>query len=102
MVSYGVDFDTDPEMFRLREEFIDSLPARRERLAALSTTQEREELRRLVHSLAGVAGAYGFDRLGRIAGDFDDWFDGGAPAELASWISKLDEALGEAIRRRAE
>jgi HPt (histidine-containing phosphotransfer) domain-containing protein len=98
------DFENDPELKQLRDEFIDSLPPRLEQLTRFSAAGDLVELRRLVHSLAGVAGAYGFVVLGDLAGEFDDWFEAGELSGLAQWVSRLDAALriayGESGRKK--
>lgn len=103
----NLDFDSDPELKQLRDEFIDSLSQRKTKLAELFAAKEAVELRRLVHSLAGVAESYGFPNLGALAGEFDDWLEAGGLAqisspEFSSRVSRLEKSLAEVIARRSE
>ncbi|MFN3932130.1 MAG: Hpt domain-containing protein [Brevundimonas sp.] len=90
---------TDP-LAALRERFRARTVADRvelERLAGGDPTGE--DLRRLVHNLAGAAGTFGYGALSQAAAEIDDQMAAGRPAEAASLDrlkQKLDEVGGPA------
>jgi len=87
---------TDP-LAPLRDRFRARLDADRAQLVILSRGDPRsEDLRRLVHNLAGAAGTFGFGPLSKAAIEIDDQMASGSPADVDSLdrlISRLDEAV---------
>lgn len=80
------DWNSDPELKALRDDFVLSFERRRELLAAVIQEMGRAggaevpaatgvalELRIIAHNLAGSAATYGFDGLGRFTGLLDDY-----------------------------
>jgi HPt (histidine-containing phosphotransfer) domain-containing protein len=83
----------DPDgRFRVR------LEADRRRLAELSDDGDRNELRRVVHGLAGAAGTFGYREIGDAAIALDDKFAAGErvlPVDIARLVAALEQALGK-------
>lgn len=78
--------------------FRDRLEADRQALAELSDSGDLEELKRIVHGLAGAAGTFGYAEIGEIAIELDDRFVAGRtvlPEELARLLAALEQALGK-------
>lgn len=83
-----MDWDSDPELIKIRKEFIESF---RDRIEALRSTlkslalaasqgqgapgEEVVRLRYIAHKLGGTAASYGFPHLGDIAMKLDDRID---------------------------
>jgi HPt (histidine-containing phosphotransfer) domain-containing protein len=70
----------------------------RQTIAQLSDTGDLDELKRIVHGLAGAAGTFGYGGLGDIAIELDDAFVAGktvAPADIARLLASLEQALGK-------
>jgi HPt (histidine-containing phosphotransfer) domain-containing protein len=70
----------------------------RQKIAQLSDTGDLDELKRIVHGLAGAAGTFGYGELGDIAIELDDAFVAGhaiAPADMARLLATLEQALGK-------
>ena len=86
-------WDSDPELKQIREEFIDSFGDRREQMASALGNGDWPALRIVIHSLAGVAGSYGFPEMSEVAGRIDDAWDGTAPPPQAADVEKLMELL---------
>lgn len=77
------EWETDPELKAMRQNFVASLEARWQAIEAalpeLSAGGDRfqAELVRVAaaaHKLAGVAETYGFPTLTRACGAFEDWY----------------------------
>lgn len=79
-----MQWNSDPELRSLRNEFIGSFEGRRQTLLTNFTllrdsgtvsakTGPAFEIRVVAHNLAGAAGSYGLDGLGRIATALDDY-----------------------------
>lgn len=91
---------TDP-LAPLRERFRARIRADRAELETLKQGNTRcEELRRLVHNLAGAAGTFGFGELSQAAIEIDDQMASGLAADPAS-LERLTERLDEAIHPEA-
>jgi hypothetical protein len=95
-----MDWESDPELKAMRDEFVASLAGRRKLLDGGAVA-----LQFTAHKLAGVAESYGFPTLTRVGEAIDDWIDhvGGPAAAAASPLLEragklLDEALSEASR----
>lgn len=80
------DWDSDPELKALRDDFILSFERRREALATVIQELQRAgrsevpadagaglELRVIAHNLAGSAATYGFAGIGRYTAVLDDY-----------------------------
>jgi HPt (histidine-containing phosphotransfer) domain-containing protein len=88
---------TDP-LAPLRDRFRARLTADRAELDVLSHGDPMsEDLRRLVHNLAGAAGTFGFGPLSRAAMEIDDQMASGAPADARS-LDRLKQRLDEAVQ----
>ena len=78
--------------------FRERLEADRQKLAQLSDTGDLDQLKRIVHGLAGAAGTFGYGELGDIAIALDDDLVAGktvAPADIARLLAALEQALGK-------
>lgn len=58
-----------------------------------------DEVRRLVHSLAGAGGTFGFPEISAAAGDCDDAFARGAAPDRAK-VKHLAEAIRTALAKQ--
>lgn len=97
-----MSWEQDPEMRALREEFIDSLM---DRLHLLRAAQSARQIGEIAHKLAGVAGSYGFKKLGEIASLLEDWIDSHGeepvePGSLRRFSALLETALDQAQTAR--
>lgn len=111
-----MDWVSDPELKAMLDEFVASLPVRREKLSKLRKElmasqgpRQREaadEICRVSHALAGTAETYGFPLLTRISGALDDYLSESdearsepcPAARIAEFTGFLVEALGLAER----
>jgi len=110
----SIDWDSDPELIRIRNEFIESFLARRDGFAAFAAEVERgsdviPEFRVAAHKLAGAAESYGFPTLTTIGELVDELLtaiigggSGPGPSDLASLASLLAEALAAAHATRTD
>lgn len=88
---------TDP-LAPLRDRFRARLMTDRAELDVLSQGDSKsEDLRRLVHNLAGAAGTFGFGALSQAAIEIDDQMASGSPADAGS-LDRLKQRLDEAAR----
>ena len=88
---------TDP-LAPLRDRFRARLMTDRAELDVLSLGDlNSEELRRLVHNLAGAAGTFGFGTLSKAAIEIDDQMASGSPADAGS-LDRLKQRMDEAAR----
>ena len=74
------------------------LEADRQTIAQLSDTGDFNDLKRIVHGLAGAAGTFGFADVGDVAIELDDAFVAGktvAPTDIARLLAALEQALGK-------
>ncbi len=87
-----IDWDSDPELKRLRNEFLDSLP---ERCTKILTMDDRRALRQEIHRLAGAAGSYDCLELFSITALLDEVLaDATKDAQdLSEFITLLKEAM---------
>lgn len=96
------------QLAELRREFAASLPARFERIRDLwerecsggASADDQEELRRLIHLLAGASGSFGQERLGLVALRLELVFaeaDSRPTDEIRREISRLIGELEEAV-----
>jgi len=89
---------TDLKVLDPDGSFRDRLEADRRRLAELSDHNDLNELRRVVHGLAGAAGTFGYREIGEAAIALDDKFAAGErvlPADVARLMAALEQALGK-------
>ena len=85
---------TDP-LAALRARFRDRALADRETLEVLARENPAgDELRRLVHNLAGTAGTFGYRSLSEAAMEIDDQMASGMAADPAS-LNRLKDRLNE-------
>ena len=78
--------------------FRDRLEADRQALAELSDSGDIDDLKHIVHSLAGAAGTFGYSEVGDIALGIDDSFATGRKVEAAAMarlLAALEQALGK-------
>jgi HPt (histidine-containing phosphotransfer) domain-containing protein len=81
--------------------FRERLEADRAAIAQLSETADLDQLRRIVHALAGAAGTFGFAEIGDIAIELDDKFIASravSAIDIARLLAALEQALGEPER----
>ena len=74
------------------------LESDRKRLAELGDSGDLQELRRIVHGLAGAAGTFGHSGVGEVAIALDDKFVAGErvlPVDVARLVAALEQALGK-------
>lgn len=89
---------TDP-LASLRERFRVRAKADRAALELLALGDPgSDELRRLVHNLAGTAGTFGYGSLSQAAVEIDDQMASGLPADPAS-VDRLKDRLDEVAQR---
>lgn len=107
------DWDSDPELKALRDDFILSFNRRREALALVIQKLQRAgnlevtadagaglELRVIAHNLAGSAATYGFDGIGRYTALLDDFLSLAmkvSPIRLVVFGGELDRILEAAL-----
>ena len=88
---------TDP-LAALRARFRDRALADRETLDFLARENPAsDELRRLVHNLAGTAGTFGYRSLSEAAMEIDDQMASGMAADPAS-LDRLKDRLNELVQ----
>ncbi len=108
-----IGWEDDPELAKIRQEFIESLHGRynelkqlRQRLiAGNGTPEDGVAVHILTHKLAGIAATYGFPTLSEIAGAIDDLISSGkwqGPLDpeqgfRVKYLGLLERALGAAI-----
>ena len=69
----------------------------RQAIAELSDSGDLNELKRIVHGLAGAAGTFGYGEVGDIAIEIDDVFARGESVgaqDIARLLAALEQALG--------
>ena len=69
----------------------------RQTIAQLSDSGNLDELRQIVHGLAGAAGTFGYGEIGDVAIEIDDRFVAGeavTAAAIARLLAALEQALG--------
>ena len=67
------------------------------RLQSIEAEDDRDGLKMLAHKIAGAAGVFGFDALGRAARDVEEQLDLGLPPEPES-LAALHRLLAEAAQ----
>ena len=88
---------TDP-LAALRARFRDRASADRQALEYLAMDDlASDELRRLVHNLAGTAGTFGFRSISQAAMEIDDQMASGSPADTAS-LNRLKDHLDDLVQ----
>lgn len=88
---------TDP-LAALRARFRDRASADRQALEHLAMDDlASDELRRLVHNLAGTAGTFGFRSISQAAMEIDDQMASGSPADTAS-LNRLKDRLDDLVQ----
>lgn len=88
---------TDP-LAPLRDRFRARLATDRAELEVLGQGDPKsEDLRRLIHNLAGAAGTFGYGPLSKAAIEIDDQMASGSPADAGS-LDRLKQRLDEAAR----
>lgn len=104
----AMDWESDPELLRIRNEFIESFVARRSAFTAFAAGLERgddviADFRIAAHRLAGAAESYGFPTLTAIGELVDELLtaiiDGkaGPAAPGASGLASLAGLMAETI-----
>ncbi|MFN4297713.1 MAG: Hpt domain-containing protein [Brevundimonas sp.] len=86
----------------LRVRFLDRCVGDLERLDDLAARGDLDvdEMRDLVHSLAGAAGTFGFPEISAAAGECDDAFAQDGAPDLAG-VKRLAAAIRTALAKRA-
>lgn len=89
------DWNSDPELRKMREEFIGSFSERRASLSQwLKGKRDRQELLFIAHRLAGAAESYDFPLLSRLAGELEDWLSSAkSDDQIIQRVHELDQAL---------
>ena len=77
------------EMAALTEEFRAGLPATLEAIATAVQSADRPTLKRLLHTLKGTAGSYGFADITRLAAEAERGLDEGTQADWAAGCRRL-------------
>ena len=84
----------DERMAELRAHFLERAAAQRAELEAALAAGEREEIRRIAHSLAGSGGVFGFPRVSEDAQAVEEAVDAGpGDEELKSIAAQLLKRL---------
>jgi HPt (histidine-containing phosphotransfer) domain-containing protein len=96
----GLDWDSDPALRALREEYRASFPKKSVELEEYLLTKNQEAVQSALHQLAGSLGSYGFPLLSEICGILDDRLDHEqvlASDTLATiqWVRELLLLLGK-------
>lgn len=95
----------DPELNKLRQEFLGSLPERLSKIRAVLTpgvapSAARNELKLQAHKLAGLGGTYGFPKLSEVSGVIEDQIEDQPSISLSQikgiteWIAEIERTLG--------
>ena len=109
-----IDWNSDPELRALRDEFVASFVERTRLLEAVMSRLRplgsspvalgeglADGLHVIAHNLAGAAPTYGFERLGEIASRIDDLLSGEArslpAAQLLEEASRLKMELTSCV-----
>ena len=90
--------ETDLKLLDPDGSFRQRLESDRRKIAELSDSGDLDELKRIVHGLAGAAGTFGYAEVGEIAIDLDDAFVAGkapAAADIARLLAALEQVLGK-------
>jgi PAS domain S-box-containing protein len=82
--------DDDPELERLRVEFLAELPVRMARLRAAHEAGDWEDLRSQAHQIKGVGTNFGMPELTRLAGAMEFQLARGDLGEVADLIEEMD------------
>jgi HPt (histidine-containing phosphotransfer) domain-containing protein len=100
----AMDWDTDPELKAMREDFIGSFRERRAQLEAALKKSDFKEVVFIAHKLAGAAESYGFAILTEAGSALEDWFEHAQPSgtEAAEAGTVLVELLLAAERDRSD
>ncbi len=105
-----IDWESDPDLKNLRDDFISSLKGRLEKIILvqeeilnLGISSERiYEGQIIAHSLAGIAETYGFPILTLIAAKLDDFLDfcskNYPTHEILEFMNLLELALKETVK----
>jgi two-component system, OmpR family, alkaline phosphatase synthesis response regulator PhoP len=104
------DWESDPELKIMKEEFVASFSVRRTKLAFLISSFSSEssstdwfiQLQEVAHKLAGIAGSYGFPTLGKIAECIDEVLNGQEPAGASALLFRSSMLLDEALTIAAQ
>ena len=104
------DWDSDPEMKTLRDEFVESFGKRADALkkllpvfrnagkGQLSTDNGAAlEAKVIAHNLAGAAPTYGFESIGRRAAELDDFLSLGHSLPAYEILQRSEALLTELI-----
>lgn len=108
------EWETDPELRAMRQEFVASFAGRKQALEALffalgqgapgdaAYEQALKGAVVIAHKLAGAAETYGFPSLTSVAAALEDWFNLSAPSQrlprhALAWAQLLAEMLGRAL-----
>ena len=105
-----IDWESDPELKKMRDEFVDSLQVRARDLMEYikNPVANKFEIRVIAHNLAGSAETYGLPMLGDAGAALDDVMTSGATEvtdpRFARHVSILREMIEEAsvIRKDPE
>jgi chemotaxis protein histidine kinase CheA len=113
----NMDWDSDPELRALRDDFTDSFVRRYSDLALLlerarqaggqSVSEEvLSETRLIAHNLGGIAVTYGFERIGKIATALDDCLSSeNAKVSVEQYLkfaALLESAMQESAKTRQD
>jgi two-component system sensor histidine kinase/response regulator len=89
--------DFGPAARAFLDEFLASIPARLEGLAAAVEAADAEQGRDIAHSLKGAALSVGANRLGQLASDVQDAYDQDDPDTAAIMVTLLEPTYQELI-----
>ena len=116
-LSDTLDWESDPELKVLLEEFMAAFQERRAMLLPVIALSEqgmdsastRRTLQFVAHKIAGVAATFGFPALSDLGGEIDFFMHGAlqpdgnvSPSTLASIARLLDEAMADAEATRKD
>ena len=98
-------FSDDPEMRALVVWFLEDLGRRVGAIRAAVDLHDAASLRVLAHQLAGSAGGYGFDSIGRAAQELEQELKSVAPARAANGVgagADMGRALADELEREGQ
>ena len=98
----GVDWDSDPDFKKIRDQFIESFAEREKALleaiaAAPASDEQIAKIRLVAHRLAGAAESYGFAALTQVSGALDDWICSGQAKGASELLGQKTAMLARAL-----
>lgn len=100
-----MDWNKDPELKKIRNEFIQSFPERLKQIQEIRMRNDWEKAKLAVHKIAGVAHTYGFKFLSEVCGQVEDFLTVAPIDEVQvkwnDYLSLLEDVLTELIQKQS-